>query len=91
MASIVPFQRGGGGGGERGGGRGGEGGRGGWRLLLPLSGVSEIAHRRVCDASVHVFTRIVRVCVRAISCQSPGDPPPLSSSDRIPPVLGFVF
>lgn len=33
----------------------------------------------------------VCACVATINCQSAADPPPLSSSDRIPQVLGFVF
>lgn len=49
----------------------------------------------------YIFVHLLHVCVRAcvsvyvcaatISCQSTADPPPLSSSDRIPQVLGFVF
>lgn len=34
---------------------------------------------------------LLRVCATTINCQSKGDPPPLSSLDRIPQVLGFVF
>lgn len=43
----------------------------------------------------YIFVQLLCVCVclcaTTINCQSLGDPPPLSSSDGIPQVLGFVF
>ena len=49
----------------------------------------------VCEPTptpVHVCVCVcVCPCTTTINCQSAGDPPPLSSSDRIPQVLGFVF
>lgn len=70
-------------------------GGGGRCLLEPLPGVLEIVHRRAGFSSACVYTLCVFACVcvrvTTINCQSTGDPPLLSSSVRIPPVLGFVF
>ncbi len=63
------------------------------RVTIGSLGDRSQTRRMLFCMCVHLLCVCVYVCVRAttINCQSKGDPPPLSSSDRIPQVLGFVF
>ncbi len=59
------------------------------RVTIGSLGDRSQTRRMLFCMCVHLLC--VRVRATTINCQSKGDPPPLSSSDRIPQVLGFVF
>lgn len=66
-------------------------GRGRGRMVPARATIGSLGDRSQTRGMLFCMCVHLCVCATTINCQSSGDPPPLSSSDRIPQVLGFVF